>query len=554
MSSDAISKTQFKRIAQYQDRWTSYGTNTGIIDISEKPSAQELKRFDIFKDYDDKFLEKISADVSIARWEKDAILFEEGSYIDLAFFVADGTVEIYLDKTQKGNGLSRPRFDPQRTAMFDASTDIVEEKEEAQTAYGDSIYNTQIKKQEADESDLVFLSVMDYNIPIDQKIELQAGELFGEIGALSGWPQSVTARTTSECQLVQIRVPALRSMKRKSKALKERLDKIYRERTLFSQLKSTPLFKGFADDFIDALAQRVELVSCEPDEVITKEGDPTDALYLVRSGFVKLSQQFGEDQLAVSYLSKGMTFGEVGLLVDGMDEWQFTTSSVKYSELVKISRDDFNEILKRYPHVERPLWESTVARIKEAGYVKKNLDQSEFIDTAVNSGLVQGNSILVIDLDTCTRCDDCVRACAETHGGLPRFIREGDKYKNFLVTRACYHCRDPVCLVGCPTGAIHRTNVGDVVAIDEKLCIGCQSCARNCPYDAITMYETGEVWPENMIPQGLRGQDRLLATKCDLCYQSSTGPACVRNCPHGCAYRIGSLDEFQQLFEDKAES
>ena len=126
-------------------------------------------------------------------------------------------------------------------------------------------------------------------------------------------------------------------------------------------------------------------------------------------------------------------------------------------------------------------------------------------------------------------------------------MREGEKYDNLLITRACYHCRDPVCLVGCPTGAIHRTNVGDVVAIDEKLCIGCQSCANNCPYDAITMFDTGEVWPGDMVPQGLRGTKRLLATKCDLCYDTGHGPACVSNCPHGCAFRVGSIEEFQQL-------
>ena len=548
MNDDAnqtISKTQFQRLEQYKDRWTSYGSNTGILEISEKLSPKELKKYEIFQDYDEKFLEKISADVSITKWKKDAILFEEGSYLNLAFFIIQGNVEVYLKKVQDGAHLSRPRFDPHRTIMFDQTEELKSPQEER--FFQDTIYHTQIKKQDTEKSDLVFLSVMDFNLPVGNKLELGPGEIFGEIGALSGWPQSVTAQTATECDLVQIRVPALRLMKRRSKSLKERIDKLYRERSLFSQLKNTPLFQACDDAFIESLTKKVELVSGDPDEVITKEGEPADALYLVRSGFVKLSQTLGDGEIVVSYLSKGMTLGEVGLLIEGMEEWAYTASSVEYSELVKISREDFHQIITNYPKIEKLLWEFAVARIKESGFSKKNINQSEFIDTAVNTGLVQGNSILVIDLNVCTRCDDCVRACAETHGGLPRFVREGDKYENFLITRACYHCRDPVCLIGCPTGAIHRTNVGDVVAIDDNLCIGCQSCANNCPYDAITMYETGEVWPANMIPEGLRGKDRLLATKCDLCYQSSTGPACVRNCPHGCAFRIGSLDEFQKL-------
>lgn len=145
-----------------------------------------------------------------------------------------------------------------------------------------------------------------------------------------------------------------------------------------------------------------------------------------------------------------------------------------------------------------------------------------------------------------------MKACADTHGGRPRFIREGNRYENLLIAKSCYHCRDPVCLVGCPTGAIHRAGVGDVVEIDEDVCIGCSTCFRNCPYDAIVMWEAGESWPEDMVPTGLRGKERQSASKCDLCHETGHGPACVINCPQGCAYRVGSLEEFRELLDRRA--
>ena len=267
----------------------------------------------------------------------------------------------------------------------------------------------------------------------------------------------------------------------------------------------------------------------------------------MRSGFIKLSQRLGEGNVVVNYLSKGGIFGDAELLIEGVQGWIYTASSKEYCELVKISRKDFRRLLNEYPAMEAILWDSVVQRLKESGYSRKVIRQSEFIDTALNKGLVEGNSILMIDLSVCTRCDDCVRGCAETHGGIPRFVREGDKVGNFLITRACYHCEDPVCLVGCPTGAIRRTDVGDVVAIDDKLCIGCSTCSNNCPYDAITMYETGERWPADTIPESNRGKDQILATKCDLCYQDSLGPACVRSCPHGCAVRVTDMKEYKTL-------
>jgi CRP-like cAMP-binding protein/Fe-S-cluster-containing dehydrogenase component len=536
--------TELKRLEQYKDRWSSYGANTGILEISEKPNVSDLKQIDIFQDYDDAFLEKLSADISVAIWKKDSVLFEEGSYIDVAFYLLHGEVEVFLRQLQK-QSRQLPLFEAHRTKMFDLPA------KEQQKPDGppplpptEKQFKTQLKSSERP---ITFLSVMDFNLPAGGGLLLQAGDFFGEIGALSGWPQSVTARAASDVQVVQIRVPALRLMRRKSNKLKSRIDEIYRKRFLPAQLKASPLFYKCDEPFLEGLSRKVQLISCEPDEVIVREGEPVDAFYLVRSGFVKLSQKWGEGQIAATYLSKGMTLGETELLIENIDGWTSTASSVKYSELIKISKEDFAKILKEFPGIEKQLWESSIARIRESGFSKKNLNHAEFIQTALEDGLVQGNSILVIDLNQCTRCDDCVRGCSANHGGLPRFIREGSRYENLLITRACYHCRDPLCLVGCPTGAIHRTGVGHVVAIDEKICIGCQSCANSCPFDAITMHKTNQTWPMDMVPEGLRGKDRLLATKCDLCYTSTTGPNCVRSCPNGCAYRVGTLEEFQAI-------
>ncbi|MFQ5568278.1 MAG: cyclic nucleotide-binding domain-containing protein [Rhodothermales bacterium] len=526
----------------FEDRWSAYGANTGILRISERLSPDALRRYEIFQTYDDAFLETLTPDITIATWKADAILFEEGSYLDLAFYIIDGEVNVYLTQLQDTGAI--PIFDASRVSMpYDEAA-----PEEADDPYTKTVFFGQVERQkDVREHSITYLSTMDFDLPQGRTVTLGPGAFFGEIGTLNGWPQSVTARTASEVTLAQIRVPALRQMKKKSSAFSDRIDTIYRERTLFTQLKSTPLFRGASDSFIDALAQKVALVSCAPGDVVAREGEAVDALYLVRSGFLKLSQRMGSDEMALTYLSKGMTFGEVELLIEHLDGWQFTTTSVGFTELVKIERDDFLAITQRFPTITRRLWESAVATIKETGRTRGSLDKSELIEFSLAKGLVQGNSILVIDLDVCTRCDDCVRGCEHTHGGRPRFVREGEKYHNFLVARSCYHCEDPVCLIGCPTGAIRRANVGEVVEIDDGLCIGCSNCATKCPYDAIIMHDTKTTWPDTTLPEWLRGRERKVASKCDLCYTAEAGPACVNNCPHACAFRVSSLEEFQDL-------
>ncbi len=552
---EVLSRTSIRRSDQYRDRWSSFGARTGISALSERLGPAALAGYEIFAGYDERFLETLSPDVAVARWQAGSVLFEEGAYIDLAFFVVDGTVEVFHQAGAAAANAQRPIFDLHRTSFGAVSAMGAPSAPSAPSAMAPvapaaqpaalPITGTVLASRTP--GAITFLSAMDFNLPRGGSQTLAAGALFGEIGAVSGWPQSVTARAATDCTLLQIRVPALRAMRRRSPALKERLDGLYRRQSLAAQLEATPLFAGCNPVFLDALKEVVELISCAPGEGIVREGEPADALYLVRSGFVKLAQDYGRGNLVVNYLSKGMTLGEVELLVEDVDGWTATATAVENAELIRIRRADFLHLVRQFPVVEKRLWESAVARIREAGASRHDLRASELIETALEEGLVQGNSILVIDLDVCTRCDDCVRACADTHGGRPRFLREGEKYANLHIASACYHCRDPVCLVGCPTGAIRRTGVGHVVAIDEEICIGCQVCAKSCPYDAIVMHDTGTVWPGDMVPEGLRGKERKVASKCDLCFTSPQGPACVRSCPNGCAYRVGSLDEIQRL-------
>lgn len=542
--SEAAGKTMLRRIEQYRDRWSSYGSNTGIVALSDKLSPEELRRFEIFDGYDDRFLERISPDVSVVSWREGAVLFEQGSYLDLAFVVTEGEVEVFLEGVA-GDEQPRPIFDVARTSFLrKEDLDAARSAEASQTTF---IPTVPPDKQDDASHEITFLATMDFDLPRGAVARLGTGEIFGEIGAMTGWPMSVTARTASACKLVQIRLPALRLMKRKSSSLKERLDALYRKRTLVTQLKSTPLLRDVGELHLEALKESVELVSAAPGESVLREGQAADALYLVRSGFVKLSQRFGEDDLTVTYLSKGMTFGETELLLEEITRWETSAEAVEYLELVKIPAAVFRDLMGRYPEIEQQLWGSAVARLKEVGFSKRNFEHASFTQIALDRGLVQGSSMLVIDLESCTRCDDCVRACAATHGGRPRFVREGDKVESLLVAKSCYHCRDPVCLVGCPTGAIHRAGVADVVEIDDGICIGCGTCANNCPYDAIMMHDTGETWPEDMVPVGLRGTDRRVASKCDLCHGTGHDPACVSNCPQGCAYRVGGLDEIRDL-------
>jgi Fe-S-cluster-containing dehydrogenase component len=179
---------------------------------------------------------------------------------------------------------------------------------------------------------------------------------------------------------------------------------------------------------------------------------------------------------------------------------------------------------------QRPIAESTRPPI-----------QPQLLDFLADHRFLNGTQTMLINLDRCTRCDDCVRACAATHDNNPRFVRQGPIHNHVMIANACMHCVDPVCLIGCPTGAIARDADIGTVRINDRTCIGCGTCASSCPYDAIRMVEIRE--PEGAIVMDTATQQPILkATKCDFCAGQLTGPACQHACPHDALVRADMSD------------
>jgi Fe-S-cluster-containing dehydrogenase component len=148
---------------------------------------------------------------------------------------------------------------------------------------------------------------------------------------------------------------------------------------------------------------------------------------------------------------------------------------------------------------------------------------------------------MLIDLDRCTGCDECVKACASTHDGTPRFVRTGPQFGPLMFAHACMHCTDPVCMIGCPTGAIARNQETGVISINPNTCIGCKTCSESCPYDNIVMIQVRD-------NKGRAAVDKktqlpiLQASKCDLCQKLTTGPSCQNACPHEALFRIDTSE------------
>jgi len=88
-----------------------------------------------------------------------------------------------------------------------------------------------------------------------------------------------------------------------------------------------------------------------------------------------------------------------------------------------------------------------------------------------------------------------------------------EKINNISFAVACRHCKDPLCVKSCISGAL-SINEG-VISINEDKCVSCYTCVMICPYGAVMPTEEGVV------------------QKCELCTKNLSGkPACVMGCPN----------------------
>ncbi|MEX0611241.1 MAG: cyclic nucleotide-binding domain-containing protein [Pirellulales bacterium] len=499
-------------------------------------------------------------DARIGRYQAGDLIVREGDYGHSAFLVLAGTVRVVLERLDAkllGRADSPRRSWRQAIAQLWTNARLPE----VRRIVGPELGNANVGTREVSGSARVFLQDVPRLLEETGTVQLGAGEIFGELAALTRSPRTATVFAEGHATLLEIRWQGLRDLMRRAPAIREHVERLYRENSLRVHLRETPLLKELPADAMETVAAATVFESygnfdwytdfgplrrSDPNEqlasepLIAAEGDPPTGLLLVRSGFARVSQRHGSGHRTLAYLGKGQMFG-VAELVEWHEtgeavSWRNSLRAVGYVDVLRIPREVVFETI--FPNCK--------LQIAHGASPPAIRNQQSEIDSRVDAGLLDflsdhrflnGTQTMVINLDRCTRCDDCVRACAATHDNNPRFIRQGPKHDQLMVAHACMHCEDPVCMIGCPTGAIGRDEDSGTVRINDRTCIGCATCANSCPYDAIRMVEIREPGGAFLVDEATQ-QPILKATKCDFCAGQLTGPACQNACPHDALVRI----------------
>jgi CRP-like cAMP-binding protein/Fe-S-cluster-containing hydrogenase component 2 len=590
----------------------------------EPVSAAEIAAIPDFAGIRKEIWEKFPGAIVRKSYKPGEVLMREGENGTTAFYILSGTISIFINNPIVKNNvqLSKPSL-LRKIARF-----------------GDYIKGVPPGRWDSSARTHIPMDGP-VDLPLDNPIaEVGPGDLIGELAALAAlkqerlkrpkfYPRSATAQAKTEVVVLEMLPNILNNVLYNAPAFKDKLNRNYRARALETHLLSIPLFRNLSPEFLARLKERAELLDVVPGQVICRQGDVADSCYLIRMGFVKVSQVFPGGELVLTYLSRGSYFGElgllpqvfrvrakgskpgqiaegvvsssplrvgrgpgaVGLLATPWDEFisrehaalrvqgrqvlvdrlpsgknpirvaknavdramlspgesfsigettfeiledplqagrrTATCTAVDYVQLVRIDREEFKAMLDTFPDIAEVVAEVARAR-RQMDLQSLGRVQPVSLDSFLEQDLMQGQNMLLLDLDKCTRCDECVKACVATHeDGVTRLVRDGLRFENYLVPTSCRACLDPLCMTRCPVGSIRRKQSLDIVI--ENWCIGCGNCATDCPYGNINVVE--------LMTGGQKPELRPKAVVCDLCAEYKE-PNCVRACPHDAALRV----------------
>ncbi len=390
-------------------------------------------------------------------------------------------------------------------------------------------------------------------------VPIGIGSIFGEVGLISGRRRGATIRAGEDCICVEVSRTAALKLQASVPAAKRAIERISTERQLLQMFKS-----GLTPADLTEVLDSYEIQSVSAGKAIITEGELGNDIYVIRQGSMVVERIIGGKPVFTSYLPAGSYVGEMSLM-NGGKRGATVRAAIK-SDVIKLDGTAFMRLMETKPELYAKTKADMAGREELNAFIESKKDSlssavdlySEQATFLMENGIGEATDVLLIDENLCIGCDNCEKACADSHDGLSRLDREaGRTYAHLHVPTSCRHCEHPHCMLDCPPNAINRGPDGEVFINDT--CIGCGNCQRNCPYGVIRMEyeppkkpgilswllfgkgpgpgEPSKKWKKANSDPSVSKQSK--AIKCDMCSGIEGGPACVSACPTGAAIRVG---------------
>jgi CRP-like cAMP-binding protein len=194
---------------------------------------------------------------------------------------------------------------------------------------------------------------------------LKPGQFFGEFGYFAGGSRSATVEAVTDLELLEISKQDMDEVVSKYPQIKEVMAEFYKQRVLDNLLVLSPLTAVFSAEDRKKLIDRFELKELAAEQVIVNEGDPGDAMFLIKSGKAEVTTIDPKDKrkLMLARLGPGEFFGEVSLIKN--KPRTATVTALSDVELLTISKQSFDQLTKDHPEMVSLLEQTIEKRVED---------------------------------------------------------------------------------------------------------------------------------------------------------------------------------------------
>ncbi len=162
-----------------------------------------------------------------------------------------------------------------------------------------------------------------------------------------------------------------------------------------SVLKSIPIFKNLTEKDFQRIEDLIHEVEFPAEHVLFRQGDPSDAFYIIKTGKVRIVRHEGGKANEVAQLSDGEFFGEIGVIQDSERTADVVLS--QDSTLLAIEKNEFQRFMAVNPAISMKIMSVMAGRYRaNTEGIEKKAD-GEIIGIFSATGGV-GNSFVAANL------------------------------------------------------------------------------------------------------------------------------------------------------------
>lgn len=127
-------------------------------------------------------------------------------------------------------------------------------------------------------------------------------------------------------------------------------------------LHQLSIFSGLAEDQLERLVKMGQQVVLQPGDVLIREGDPGDSLYVVLEGEFEVTKQSGSGEVVIAHRGAGEVMGEMSLLDN--EPRSATVRALTACRLLKIDQESFHKLLEGSPSAARAILKTVTSRLR----------------------------------------------------------------------------------------------------------------------------------------------------------------------------------------------